>query len=162
MIQRVLVVFALLGLLWLIGAIDLGSLPWHSSDFRISGATVIVYLVWSALESRYRGGISSLPYAVFYSVLLISALDGFLLEITTWQSPVILRWTGLVFFTVGSVLRLGAYREGSTDRLRLGRYFQLAGLPTALGSIAGLAVAVFAGIPGSMHEDMPEEDVEEE
>lgn len=154
MILRFFLVLVLVGLLWVLGAVDLEALPWNSIEFQVSGATVLVYLIWSAWESRYRGGSASLPYAVFYSVLLVSAVDGFLLELTTWNSPWILRWTGLFIFTAGSGFRISAFRKESVSGLRLGRYLQLAGLPVALGSLAGLVLALVAGIPGSIHEDL--------
>jgi len=154
MIFRSLVVLVLIGVLWLTGVVNLDSLPWDSTEFRISGSAVVLYLIWSAWESRYRGGSASLPYAVFYAVLLVSALDGFLLEITTFRSPWLLRWSGLVIFAAGSALRIAAFRTGSVTALRSGRYAQLAGLPLALGSIAGLVVALAAGVPGSVNEEL--------
>lgn len=153
MLLRTLAALVLLGLLWVLGVIDPGGLPWESQEFRVSGATVVVYLAWSALETVFRRGRAGLPYAVFYSVLLVTALDSFLLEITTWSSPWSLRWIGLLLFAAGCVLRIRAFRLGSAGLLRTGRYLQLAGLPTALGSIAGLVLAAVAGIPGSIHEE---------
>ncbi len=154
MIFRSIVVLVLIGLLWVLGIVDLQDLPWHAPDFQVSGATVLVYLLWSAWESRYRSGSASLPYVVFYAVLLISAVDGFLLEITKWGPPWILHWAGLALFAAGCCLRAAAYRRSSSRLLRLGRYLQLAGLPVALGSIAGTVVALAAGIPGSVHEEL--------
>ncbi|MFO8183138.1 MAG: hypothetical protein R6U39_03100 [Candidatus Aegiribacteria sp.] len=163
MILRFILVLVLVGVLWALGAVDLEALPWDSIEFQVSGATVLVYLIWSAWESRYRGGSASLPYAVFYSVLLVSAVDGFLLELTSWSSPWILRWAGLLFFAAGSAFRIAAFRLESVSWLRFGRYLQLAGLPVALGSLAGLALALVAGVPGSIHEDLdfPRPDEEE-
>lgn len=163
MIFRSVAILVLLGLLWAFGLVDLGGLPWHSPDFRVGGATVLVYLAWSAWESRYRKGPDNLPYLVFYGVLLVSALDGFLLELTTWSSPWILRWAGLAMFTAGCILRGAAYSRESVRILRYGRVLQLAGLPVALGSIAGTVVALAAGIPGSIHEELgPATDEEEQ
>ncbi len=155
MLARIILVLALIGVLWILGVVDLSSLPWHNGEFQISGATVLVYLLWSAMESRYRGGSSSLPYTVFYSILLVSALDGFLLELTTWSSPIFLRWAGLLLFAAGSTLRIRAFKSDSVSLLRNGRYLQLIGLPSSLGSIAGLVLALAAGIPGSVHEELP-------
>ena len=121
---------------------------------------MLLYLFWSAAESKYRGGSTSLPYTVFYAVLLVSAVDSFLLELTTYGPPWILRWAGLVLFASGSLMRLAAYRKRSVKHLRLGRYLQLAGLPAALGSIVGTVVAVAAGIPGSIHEELNQVDEE--
>ncbi len=160
MALRSLTVLALIGVLWLLGIIDPEALPLHSSEFQICGATVLLYLFWSASESKYRGGSASLPYTVFYAVLLVSAIDGFLLELTTYGPPWILRWTGLVLFASGSVMRLAAYRNRSVKHLRLGRFLQLAGLPVALGSIAGTVVAITAGIPGSINEELDQSDEE--
>lgn len=155
MLLRFVIVLALIGVLWFMGVVDLGSLPWHLQEFRVGGATVIIYLLWSAAESRYRKGDSaSLPYLVFYSVLLVSALDSFLLEITVYGGPWALRWAGLLLFSLGSGIRIIAFRKQRVQYLRLGRYLQLAGLPVALGSIAGTAVALAAGVPGSIHEEM--------
>lgn len=154
MLLRSLAVLVLLVILLALGIIDPANLPWHSTEFRVSGVTVMVYLLWSASESRYRGGGGSLPYAVFYSVLLVSALDSFLLELTVFGPPWFPRWAGLALFTAGSAVRLRAFRTSSSVTLRTGRYLQLAGLPAALGSISGLAVALAAGVPGSLHEEM--------
>jgi hypothetical protein len=52
--------------------------------------------------------------------------------------------------------------SGSVTLLRNGRYLQLIGLPCALGSIAGLALALAAGIPGSIHEELPMMEDEED
>ncbi len=160
MIFRSIAVLALIGVLWILGIIDPSALPLDSRDFQICGATVLLYLFWSASESKYRGGSASLPYTVFYAVLLVSAVDSFLLELTTYGSPWVLRWTGLVLFACGSLMRLAAYRTRSVRRLRLGRYLQLAGLPVALGSIAGTVIALAAGIPGSIHEELDSPDDE--
>lgn len=163
MIMRTLAALALIGLLWALDVIDLSSLPWDSQEFRAGGATVLVYLAWSAWESRYRRGSVGSAYAVFYAVLLVTALDSFLLELTTWSEPSALRWAGLFVFAAGCGFRIQAYRSSSSGMLRTGRLLQLAGLPVALGSIAGLALAVLAGIPGSIHEELdPPETVEEE
>ncbi|NOQ23333.1 MAG: hypothetical protein GQ565_11895 [Candidatus Aegiribacteria sp.] len=160
MVLRSIAVLALIGMLWLLGIIDPETLPLHSSEFQLCGATVLLYLFWSAAESKYRGGSSNLPYTVFYAVLLVSAVDSFLLGLTTYGPPWVLRWAGVILFTSGSIMRLAAYRTRSVRHLRLGRYLQLAGLPVALGSIAGTVVAIAAGIPGSIKEELnqPDED----
>lgn len=160
MVLRSIAVLALIGLLWLLGIIDPETLPLHSKEFQLCGVTVLLYLFWSAAESKYRGGSASLPYTVFYAVLLVSAVDSFLLELTTYGPPWFLRWAGLVLFASGSIMRLAAYRKRSMKHLRLGRYLQLAGLPVALGSIAGTVVAIAAGIPGSTKEELDQTDEE--
>jgi hypothetical protein len=158
MILRSIAVLVLIGVLWLFGIIDLETLPLHSMQFQVCGTTVLLYLFWSASESRYRGGSASLPYTVFYAVLLVSAIDSFLLELTTYGPPWILRWAGAGLFAAGSFARLSAYRRSSVSLLRLGRYLQLAGLPVALGSISGTVIAAAAGIPGSIHEELNQQD----
>jgi len=160
MVLRSIAILALVGVLWLLGVIDLETLPWHSKEFQICGVTVLLYLFWSASESKYRGGSASLPYTVFYAVLMVSALDSFLLELTTYDSPWILRWAGAFLFAAGSFTRMVAYRSRSVKCLRLGRYLQLAGLPVALGSIIGTVVALAAGIPGSINEELNRPDEE--
>lgn len=160
MVFRSIAILALIGLLWLLGIIDPGALPLHSREFQLCGVTVLLYLFWSAAESKYRGGSASLPYTVFYAVLLVSAVDSFLLGLTTYGPPWVLRWAGVVLFASGSTMRLAAYRAGSVRYLRLGRYLQLAGLPVALGSIAGTVVALAAGIPGSINEELDGPDCE--
>ena len=157
MVFRSIAVLALVGVLWLLGIIDPGALPLHSREFQLCGVTVLLYLFWSAAESK-RGGSASLPYTVFYAVLLVSAVDSFLLGLTAYGPPWVLRWAGVVLFTSGSIVRLAAYRTRSVRNLRLGRYLQLAGLPVALGSIAGTVVAIAAGIPGSINEELNELD----
>jgi hypothetical protein len=160
MVLRSIAILVLIGMLWLLGVIDLETLPWHSNEFQICGVTVLLYLFWSASESKYRGDSESLPYIVFYAVLLVSAVDSFLLELTTYDSLWILRWAGVVLFAAGSLIRVAAYRSRSVNNLRLGRYLQLAGLPVALGSITGTVVALAAGIPGSIHEELDRPDEE--
>lgn len=161
MVFRSIALLALIGVLWLLGIIDPGALPLHSREFHLCGVIVLIYLFWSAAESKYRGGSASLPYTVFYAVLLVSAIDSFLLELTTYGPPWILRWAGVVLFASGSTMRLAAYRARSVRYLRLGRFLQLAGLPVALGSIAGTVVALAAGVPGSINEELDKPDDEE-
>jgi hypothetical protein len=143
--------------LWALGVVHLEDLPWDSGDFRVSGATVIVYLLWSTSEMRRRGGgqTPALPFAVFYAVLLVSAVDSFLLRLTAYEGPLVLRWSGTVVFAAGSAVRLRALGRTDVRLLRIGRLLQLAGLPVALGSIAGSAAAVLMGVPGSHGEELP-------
>lgn len=163
MVVRLGIVFVVLGALWILGAINLDNLPWDSQEFRVSSAAVVCYLFWSASESRSKtgGGSYSTPYAVFYIVLLVSAVDSFLLRLTAYGPPWPLRWAGLVLFAAGSVVRLVAFRNRSSGLLRTGRLLQLAGLPVALGSIAGSATALLAGVPSALQETLePVEEVE--
>jgi len=106
MVLRSIAILALIGILWLVGIIDLETLPWHSKEFQICGSTVLLFLIWSTSESKYRRNSANLPYTVFYAVLLVSVIDSFLLELTTFGPPWILRWTGLVLFAAGSFLRI--------------------------------------------------------
>jgi len=156
MVIRLGIVLLVLGVLWILGAISLEDLPWDSQEFRISGATVVCYLLWSAWESKTRtgGGEYSTPYTIFYIVLLVSAVDSFLLRMTTYGTPWPLRWAGLILFAAGCTIRVLAFRNRSVKMLRAGRLIQLAGLPVALGSIAGSGVAILAGVPSSLHENI--------
>ena len=154
MIIRFVLIIAVIAVLSVLGVIHLEDLPWHSMEFQICGITVLVYLFWSATESKFRGGQGGLPYTVFYAVLLVSVVDSFLLRLTAYSSPWILRWAGAVLFISGSVIRITAFKRNSVRLLRLGRYCQLAGLPVAFGSVIGTVVALSAGIPGSLHEEL--------
>jgi hypothetical protein len=154
---RIWAVAALLAVLWALGAVHLEDLPWESNDFRVSGATVVVYLLWSSAEMRRRGGgqAPALPFAVFYAVLLVSSVDSFLLRLTAYDGPLVLRSAGVLAFAVGCAMRLRAIGRTDVRLLRIGRLLQLAGLPVALGSISGSAVAFLLGIPGSLREELP-------
>ena len=154
MIIRLVLIIAVVAVLSVLGVINLEDLPWQSREFQVCGITVLIYLFWSAAESKFRGGQGGLPYTVFYAVLLVSVVDSFLLQLTVYGSPWILRWAGAVLFTAGSVIRLAAFRHNSVRTLRLGRFCQLVGLPVAFGSIIGIVVALSAGIPGSIHEEI--------
>lgn len=165
MIIRFILIIAAIALLSILGVIHIEDLPWHSGEFQVCGITVLIYLFWSATESKFRGGQSGLPYTVFYAVLLVSAVDSFLLRLTAYSSPWILRWAGAALFMAGSIIRIAAFKSNSVRLLRMGRYCQLAGLPVAFGSIIGTVVALSAGIPGSLHEelnlDLPMEETEQ-
>ncbi len=154
MIIRFVLIIAVIAVLSVLGVIHLEDLPWHSREFHVCGITVLVYLFWSATESKFRGRQGGLPYTVFYAVLLVSVVDSFLLRLTAYSSPWILRWAGAVLFIAGSVIRIAAFKLNSVRLLRLGRYCQLAGLPVAFGSVIGTVVALSAGIPGSLHEEL--------
>lgn len=106
---------------------------------------------------RRRGGgqAPALPFAAFYAVLLVSAVDSFLLRLTSYDGPLVLRWAGVLVFAAGSAMRLLALVRTDVRLLRAGRLLQLAGLPVALGSMAGSAVAILIGIPGSLREEPP-------
>lgn len=157
MTLRLGMIVVLLGVLWAIGAIHPEDLPWGSGDFQISGVTVLLYILWSASETRARAGGSSspIPFAVLYAVLLVSAVDGFLLRLTTYEGPLPLRWGGAALFAAGSVVRLRAIGISDVRLLRIGRLLQIAGLPVSLGSIAGTVTAALLGVPGSIREELP-------
>lgn len=154
MIVKSIFILAFIAALWVLGVIHLEDLPLGSQEFQVCGSTVLLYLIWSAAEANRRTGQGGLPYLVFYVVLLVSAVDSFLLQLTTVTLPWSVRWAGVLLFAAGSFCRLAAFRRNRSDLLRFGRYLQLAGLPVALGSIVGLAVAAAAGIPGSIHEEI--------
>lgn len=144
---RYLIPPAVVALLALTGMVDLSILPWRNSDFQASLATVCVYLLWSAagdLEGSDRTGI--------YTVLLISAVDSFLLRLAVFQGLMFLRWAGVVLLAAGCALRtLIRCRAGL---LRTARIMQLAGLPLGFGTLAGPAVALFPGLVFALKEDV--------
>ena len=122
-------------------------LPWSDPDFQVSGGLVALYLVWSATESSLRRAVLCAPVLGMYATLLVSVLDSFLIRATPFATilgselwPV--RWAGLVLFGVGSALRIATVARGPGSLLRAGRALQLAGLPLALGSVAGAVVGL--------------------
>jgi hypothetical protein len=132
------------------GIIDLSMLPTEDPDFQATLATISIYMLWSALESR--GTDSS--RITLYAVLLVSAIDTFLLGLTDFPGLMYLRWTGVGLLAAGCVLRFLAQRTGNPVLLRSGRIGQELGVALGLGSFAGTVVAVFPGIPSSLKEDV--------
>ncbi len=161
MIVRIGVVILVLGVLWVLGAIDPGQLPWQNQDFQITGITLLAFIVWSGFESRMRDNLySNLASVVFTVVLVISAVDSFLLELTVIREPFLIRWIGLGIFVLGAVLRIYSMQKDTLLHHRIGRILLLIGLPTALGSMFGLALASVAGIPAALREEFPLADSE--
>jgi hypothetical protein len=156
MLIRFVILAAVIAVLALAGLIDLGGLPWESNDFRASGVTVLLYLFWSLTESR--GGIDGMDPSrlAMYTVLLVSAVDSFLLRITVWEGLYILRFAGVAIFAAGSILRLTSGSSGRPGMLRAGRILQLVGLPAGLGSVAGVLVGAVPGTVAALREDQPE------
>lgn len=147
---RYLIPVAVVAVLILTGLVDVSSLPWRSGDFQVSLAVVVVYLFWSA------GGVDGegADRTAIYAVLLVSAVDAFLLRLTSFQGLLILRWAGVALLSAGSVLRVR--HRGSLRAFRAGRVMQLFGIPTGLGTVAGIAVAAFPGLVFALKEDIPE------
>jgi hypothetical protein len=144
---RYLVPVAVVALLALTGMVDLSILPWRSGDFQASLATVFVYLLWSASGDREGSDRTGI-----YTVLLVSAVDSFLLRLAVFQGLLFLRWAGVVILIAGCALRTIARR--SSGLLRAARVMQLAGLPLGFGTLAGLAVALFPGLVFALKEDV--------
>ncbi|MBN1435026.1 hypothetical protein JW921_09720 [Candidatus Fermentibacterales bacterium] len=145
LIRRLLILVLAVGLLSVTGIARL-EFPWGDPDFQISGTLVLAYLLWAGAESGRRRPRLDLPVLGMYSVLLVSVLDSFLIRLTVFPGvlgselwPV--RWAGLGLFVIGSGIRLAPV-AGRTSALRAGRALQLAGLPAALGSVAGLVVGL--------------------
>lgn len=155
MLVRILILAAVIVLLAVAGIINLGDLPWQNHDFRASGAVVLLYLFWSLSEKR--GGSEGLDPSrlAMYTVLLVSAVDSFLLRITVWNGLYVLRYAGIALFAGGCVLRLTALAKGRQGMLRVGRVLQLIGLPVGLGSIAGTAVGAVPGAVVASKEALP-------
>ncbi len=153
MAARILVLAGVVALLWATGLLEL-NLPWADPVFQVSGACVAVYLLWSLTEGgRKRPGTTRSQLAM-YVVLLVSALDSFVLDITVFVQPLPLRWVGAVLLLAGCALRLAAV-YGSTSKLllRAGRAMQLVGLPLGLGSVSGLAVGAVPGMVVALKSD---------
>jgi hypothetical protein len=146
---RYILPIAVLAVLAVTGLIDISSLPLHNPDFQVSLAVVLVYLFWSASG----GGEHGADRTALYAVLLVSAVDSFLLRATVFSGLFPLRWAGVGLLVAGSVARLA--HRGSVRRFRTGRVLQLFGLSLGLASIAGLVVAV-PGLVMASREDLPE------
>jgi len=148
---RILMPMAVIAGLAYFGVIDLSLLPMDDPNFQATLATIGIYMIWSVLES-VRGTDSS--RLTLYAVLLVSALDSFLLELTSFSGHMYLRWAGVALLFFGCLVRLLALKTGNTMLLRLGRIGQQLGVALGLGSIAGTVVAVFPGIPSSLREEI--------
>ena len=149
-IVRILVPLLVIVVLAVLGIIDLSILPMHDPDFQVTLATVAVYMVWSVFEDKTEANSSRIT---LYAILLVSALDSFLLNLTAFTNPVFIRWSGVLFLFAGCALRLIALRSKNLQFLRYGRILQGFGIATGLGSIAGVVIAIFPGIPSALKED---------
>jgi len=150
--SRILIPVAVIIVLHAAGIIDLSLLPLNDSDFQATLATVVVYLVWSVLESSTRTGASRIT---LYAVLLVSVLDAFLLRITAFSGLMPLRWAGVALLTAGCTARILALKNGKTGTAAIGRIGQMAGLGLGLGSLSGAVIALFPGIPSALREKQP-------
>jgi len=148
---RILVPLAVIAGLAYFGIIDLSLLPMDDPNFQATLATVGIYMLWSILESVRDTDTSRIT---LYAVLLVSALDTFLLELTSFSGHMYIRWAGVLLLVSGCFVRLLALKTGNTMLLRLGRVGQDLGVALGLGSIAGTVVAVFPGIPSSLREEI--------
>jgi len=150
---RILVLAVVVALLWATGLLEL-NLPWEDPVFQVSGVCVAVYLLWSLAEgARKRPGMN-LSQLAMYVVLLVSALDSFVLDVTVFLSPLVLRWAGAVLLLAGCCLRLAAvYLSAPQALLRAGRAMQLVGLPLGLGSLSGLVVGAVPGMVVALRTD---------
>ncbi|MCK5130916.1 MAG: hypothetical protein KAR40_02045 [Candidatus Sabulitectum sp.] len=149
-IVRILLPLAVVAGLAYFGVIDLSLLPMEDPDFQATLATVGVYMIWSVLESGRETDSSRIT---LYAVLLVSALDTFLLGLTNFSGLMYLRWAGVLLLTSGCAARLLAIRSRNIIFLRYGRIAQSFGIALGLGSIAGMVIAIFPGIPSSLKED---------
>ena len=150
-ITRILLPLAVIAGLAFFGIIDLSLLPMDDPDFQATLATIGIYMIWSVLESGRETNSSRIT---LYAVLLVSALDTFLLELTNFSGLMYLRWTGVALLTTGCTARLLALRSGNAMFLRYGRVGQELGIALGLGSIIGTVIAIFPGIQSSLKEDV--------
>lgn len=149
-IVRIVVPLLVIAVLAVLGIIDLSILPVHDPDFQVTLVTVAIYMVWSVFEDKTAANSSRIT---LYAILLVSALDSFLLNLTAFTNPIFFRWSGVLFLTIGCAARLIALRSKKLQLLRYGRVLQGFGIALGLGSIAGIVVAVFPGIPSALKED---------
>ncbi len=133
------------------GVIDLSLLPLEDPDFQATLATVGIYMIWSVLESGRQTNSSRIT---LYAVLLVSALDTFLLGLTNFSGLMYLRWAGVFLLASGCIARLLAIRGKNGLLLRYGRIGQELGIALGLGSVAGVVIAIFPGIPSSLREEV--------
>ncbi len=146
-VGRILIPIAVIIVLNMAGIIDLSLLPWETPDFQATLATVVVYLIWSVAESSAAADASRIT---LYAVLLVSVLDAFLLRLTAFSGYMAFRWAGVAVLAAGCLLRAAARRHGRADHASWGRIAQMLGLALGLGSLAGIAVALFPGIPSAL------------
>lgn len=147
---RILLPLAVIAGLAFFGIIDLSLLPLEDPDFQATLATIGIYMIWSVLESGRETNSSRIT---LYAVLLVSALDTFLLELTNFSGLMYLRWAGVFLLAAGCIARLLAIRSKNRILLRYGRIGQEFGVALGLGSIAGVVISIFPGIPSSLKEE---------
>ncbi len=148
---RILMPLVVIAGLAYFGVIDLSLLPMDDPNFQATLATIGIYMLWSILESVRDTDSSRIT---LYAVLLVSALDTFLLELTNFSGHMYIRWAGVFLLVSGCLARLLALKTGNRTLLRLARIGQELGVALGLGSIAGTVIAVFPGIPSSLREEI--------
>lgn len=127
-------------------------LPWSDTGFQVTGATTLLYLAWALAGPRGSspaGGSTGAAGMARYAVLLVSAVDGLLLDLTPIPGPLWIRWAGPASFAAGAALGI-ARRDGSP---KAAEALRLCGLAVGFGSIAGLAVAIIAAAAGARSPD---------
>jgi len=162
MLLRILILAAVVAVLAVAGVIDLSGLPWGNPDFRASGSIVLLYMLWSVVETRTGSDTLGIPRLGLYTVLLVSAVDSLLLRLTIFHGLFAIRYAGSAVFAAGSILRLIAFRKRSENLLRIGRMMQLTGLPAGFGSVAGLVIGILPGSISALREELPEIESPEE
>ncbi|NLP06073.1 hypothetical protein GX411_09010 [Candidatus Fermentibacteria bacterium] len=119
-------------------------LPWRDPAFLASGATVLVYLVWSLAGARPEPGAGpGLSRIALYTVLAVSAFDGFIflpgsnLPVHTLLRDIHpARFAGVAMLAAGSALDLLSKRN---RRMALPAVMlQMDGFALGLGSVAGM------------------------
>jgi hypothetical protein len=140
-IVRLLILAVMLAALGATGLLTF-DLPWSDPGFQVSGATVLIYLSWSLAGARCACSGRSPARLALYAVLLVSAVDSFLLRLSSVEGLVPLRWVGAAILAAGCVLSLLNRRSAA----RFGSSLQCIGLALGLGSIAGTACAAFASV----------------
>ncbi|PIE51573.1 hypothetical protein CSA37_11260 [Candidatus Fermentibacteria bacterium] len=140
---RLILPLAVVAVLHFAGIINLSILPFEDADFQITLVTVIIYLVWSVLDGGTAADSSRIT---LYAVLLVSVLDAFLLRLTVFSELIWFRWAGTVILAAACTARL-------TGKLPVySRVGQMTGFALGLGSVAGIIVSLFPGIPSALRE----------
>ncbi|MBD3369800.1 hypothetical protein GF402_05485 [Candidatus Fermentibacteria bacterium] len=126
-----------------LGALGFFGLPWSDQSFQVSALSVGVYFFWSLLQRRESERRMDLANGVTYMVLLISVLDGFLVEMTVFDDTWWLRWAGLGILSAGV-----GWCMVDHERVPhyVGRVLLLMGFPLGLGSISGAIAGALAAI----------------
>lgn len=127
-------------------------LPWGSPDFQVSGATVLVYLVWSVFGAGFEPGTGRSPSRIaLYIVLLVGAVDCFVLMPASTLEPhlvlrdlIPVRWTGVALLAAGSVIH--ALSGARPSRFRVARLMQMDGIALGFGSPLGLVAGIVPGM----------------